>query len=507
MSLPAIQVAPDWGATGTTASPRLFGHNTVFSRGGLGLWDDTASALVPDAVGKVKGLAPGVLRIPGGTRAMRYHFKNAIGHKAMRQPECDTFTGALDGTGYGLPEMLALAEQVGAEVTLVAPWVDGSPQETAALVAYVNGATDHRVHIGMDASGTDWGDASDWAMRRVQDGHAAPYRVSFLEIGNETYLDLSVGPQVSCGRHSQFRQNERWVGSRAIPTTVRDYAAQVAQTGALVHAIDPALRVGACAILDLAIEADARTTVAPADEEAETGDAWDLVLSQQPASAFDFYILHPYDFAGGDARLALTDKLRAAVHDLRALDPARGIAVTEFGFLTGADTQASALVAADVVRMAAEEQLELVVRHILIEDNPEEPFASNAAILGPGHDLTPAYQAMAWLAQGVPGQVAQVNSPGMIGVLGTRGTGGSVTVVLIDRDPADGGSDAFIDVSLPAGITTGVVHTQSGGLDDGTTELTVGDTPASISGGRIHLRLPRHGLVVARLAASAAGGP
>src|SRR6185312_2057283 len=77
-------------------------------------------------------------------------------------------------------------------------------------------------------------------------GHPAAYGVKYVEYGNEPYLDLPSGPASgSCGRPSQFRQDERWVNGARIATTARDYAAQLAKAGALIRAVDPAIRIGA----------------------------------------------------------------------------------------------------------------------------------------------------------------------------------------------------------------------------------------------------------------------
>ena len=91
-----IALAPSWSSAGVAVSPDIFGHNTVWAQGGLGLWDDGARALVPAAAQEVQALEPGLLRFPGGTRAMRYHFAEARGD--MRTPQCDPFKGTLDGT-------------------------------------------------------------------------------------------------------------------------------------------------------------------------------------------------------------------------------------------------------------------------------------------------------------------------------------------------------------------------------------------------------------------------
>jgi alpha-N-arabinofuranosidase len=99
-----------------------------------------------------------------------------------------------DPAGYGLDEFLGLAARVGAEATLVSPWNDAPPEEVAALVAYVNAETSSAITISDDLSNTTWGTGGDWARRRADNGHPAPYRVPFLEIGNEQYLIIPTPP-------------------------------------------------------------------------------------------------------------------------------------------------------------------------------------------------------------------------------------------------------------------------------------------------------------------------
>ena len=52
------------------------------------------------------------------------------------------------------------------------------------------------------------------------------------------------------------------------------------------------------------------------------------------------------------------------------------------------------LLAALMVRVSLEERLLMSVRHILIEDNRDEPFANAAAIFVPGPEVAPSYTAM-----------------------------------------------------------------------------------------------------------------
>src|SRR6185312_342330 len=103
------EIAIHWDQPLATVSPRLLGHNAVWSRGGLGIWDETSHAVRPDVDALVTDLRPGVLRFPGGTRAMAYHFDETIGPYADRKPQCDTFTGQLDATSWGMDEALRYA--------------------------------------------------------------------------------------------------------------------------------------------------------------------------------------------------------------------------------------------------------------------------------------------------------------------------------------------------------------------------------------------------------------
>lgn len=478
----AANLSPDWDGAPLAISPSLLGHNTVWSRGGLGLWNEQAQAVDPAFLDEVRALAPGALRYPGGTRAMRWHFDGTLG--ATRQPQCDAFSGMLDGTRYGLDEFLGVARSLGAQVSLVAPWVDGSPEETAAMVAYANGATGTSVPLGTDGNGKDWGDARDWAQKRNGPANG----VRWLEIGNEPYLSLQTGPMVSCGRPSQFTQSERWVAGQRIPTTAVDYAAEVAKTGALVRAIDPSLRIGVAA-------ADADDGLGDVDRAQGNATPWNATLAARAHDAFDFFVLHPYDFTvDDDARLGLADRLRQTVHDLRALAPDKQVGVTEFGFLFGGSTQLNAIVTADVLRVAVEEQLELSLRHILIEDDPHEPFADSALILGATR--SPAYRLLTALAPALAGlsAVPVKTTPSGLVALAARDAGHAL-VLVIDRRPIALAATE-VAATLPAGSWSGTASLLAApDLDAKGDDVTRSDEPVSATG-IVHLTLPPNGVAV-----------
>lgn len=495
-----IPVSPAWSLVSPDASTGIvLGHNAIWSRGGLGLWDDTSHAADPTVAPLVAALHPAALRFPGGTRAMRYHFAQAIGPLTSRIPQCDPFTGETDPTGYGVDELMTIAESLGAAVTLVTPWVDGSPQEAAAFVAYVNAAPSSTFAIGVDANGTDWGTAGDWGQKRAANGHAASYGVAFVEIGNEPYSSLPVGPPTSCGRPSQFVQDQRWVDGGPVPTTAKDYAAQLALTGTLVRGVDPAIRIGAPVPATYDGTSNAAQALGDVDTAMNDGDPWSPRLLSDADGAFDFFVIHPYDFTTSDARLELAEEMRTVIVDLRDLAPSKGIGVTEFGFLLNGDTVLDAIVTADVTRVALEEDVGLVTRHVLIEDDLTEPFASNALIGGASHRLSPAYAVELALAGVVPGarRVSVVQPETDVVLLPLAESDGSIAVVAIDRRENPAG-ETDLAVALPEGTWHGTIDTFApmANIDDTTAATSSMTVSAS---GALPLHLAVNAVVIAHL--------
>ena len=457
-----IALDPAWASGGVAVSRDLFGHNTVWSEGGLGLWDDGARALVPQAVQETQQLTPGLLRFPGGTRAMRYHFAEARG--ATRTPQCDPFRGTTDATTYGPDEFLSLAATLGADVTWVAPWVDGSPDESAAIASFV----------------------------------AATPAVKYLEIGNEPYLGLPAGPSSgSCGRPTQFVQDERWDGTTRIPTTAADYAAQLAATAPKVRAANPALLIGAPATSQYDGTSDAMDAVGDVDALAG-GDPWNARLLSDAGDAFDFFVLHPYDFTvDDDARVRLAERARKTVRDLRAAAPTKQVGITEYGFLFGGGTLLNAIVTADMTRMAIEERLLLCVRHILIETDASGPFADSAAI-GPSLAEKPGWFASELVRRLQPVALptsADLAADGTLVALPTRDDAMTHLVVLFVDRRTDDGPARTVRLALPAGRYAAHASTLTGATL-AATDVTVSDGDLGTARGSLNVVVPAHSVVV-----------
>jgi hypothetical protein len=347
--------------------------------------------------------------------------------------------------------------------------------------------------IGIDRDGVDWGTASAWAARRT----SPAADVLLVEIGNEPYVDLQVGPASSCGRAGRFAQNTRWEGETAIPITAADYAAQLRLHADALHAVDPDVIVGAAAMSEYAAETpdDALTAVASHDEA--TGDAWNPRLAVDAGDAIGAWVLHPYDFSAQDDRVLLAERTRTLAHGLAAIAD-RPIAVTEFGTFFDADTMLNAILTAEFVRVGVEEQWLTVMRHILIEDDPDEPFAQSAAVLGPDHALTPGGEVAALLAEHLRAQAAVVEPPADdLAALATIAAD-DLAIVLIDRRTRATDPSRTIELSLPDGTWRGAAISLSAA---GLTSRDVARDSIDVSGqGSVQLAVPPTSVTIVGLA-------
>jgi hypothetical protein len=415
-------------------------------------------------VALLDALQPGILRYPGGARAMRWHFAETIGPEASRKPQCDPLTGTTDATTFGLHEALVTAELLGTELALVSAWVDGSPEEAAAMIAYARAEASSTTPIGVDARGIDWGTAGRWGALRETNGHPAPFRqVVLLEVGDAPYLDRTLGPPTSCGRATAFTQAERWEGDRAIATSAADYAAQVKKTGALVRAIAPEVLVGAAAYASFDGTSDAAKELGGVDRKLGSGDAWNARLVADARDGFGAFVLHPREETGetaGDAesQRLFADRLRKVILDLRAIAADKQVVISDYAVAGAAGSLRDALVTADVTRVAIEEQAFAAMRNLLVEDDPAGPSAASAAIAGADHHRTIGFEVMRILGLVLKPQVVRVEGARKdVFVLATIDDAGTnLGIVVIDRrSETEVVGPTRLDVTLPRGSYVG----------------------------------------------------
>ena len=152
-------------------------------------WKGRKNGLRRDLAQLLADLHPTFLRFPGGcyvegTDALEnaFRWKNTIGPIECRNGHQNVNWGYRSSDGLGFDEYLQLCEDLNAapmfvvnvglghDYTVPLADVDTLVQNTLDAIEYANG----------DASTT-------WGKKRIDNGHAAPYNLRFIEIGNENY--------------------------------------------------------------------------------------------------------------------------------------------------------------------------------------------------------------------------------------------------------------------------------------------------------------------------------
>jgi alpha-L-arabinofuranosidase len=99
-----------------------------------------------------------------------YKWKNMIGPRDRRPPYSGTWY-RYSSNGWGILDFMDFCEAAGVEYVPDFN-INETPQDMADFIEYAKGATE-----------------SQWGRNRVADGHAAPYRVKYMELGNEERVD------------------------------------------------------------------------------------------------------------------------------------------------------------------------------------------------------------------------------------------------------------------------------------------------------------------------------
>jgi len=157
-----------------------------------------------DLMEKLAGLHPKFLRFPGGNfvegdyLSDRYDWKLTRGPLEFR-PGHNGCWRYRSSDGLGLLEFMGWCEDLGMEPVLaVYAGYSMKNQPVAAgplLEPYVQDALDEIEYLSGDAKTTHWG------ALRAKDGHPEPFRLKYIEIGNEDNFDKSGSYD---GRFAQF---------------------------------------------------------------------------------------------------------------------------------------------------------------------------------------------------------------------------------------------------------------------------------------------------------------
>ena len=99
-----------------------------------------------------------------------YKWKNMIGPRDRRPPYSGLWY-RYSSDGWGIPDFMDFCEAAGFEY-IPAFNMGERPQDMADFIEYAKGAAE-----------------TEWGRRRVADGHPQPYRLRYLELGNEERVD------------------------------------------------------------------------------------------------------------------------------------------------------------------------------------------------------------------------------------------------------------------------------------------------------------------------------
>jgi alpha-N-arabinofuranosidase len=124
-----------------------------------------------DVVNALKKIKIPDLRWPGGCFADEYHWRDGIGPRAQRPKMVNTNWGNVtDDNSFGTHEFLELCKLIGCEPYIAGNMGSGTVEEMSKWIEYLN----------LD-------DESTMAELRKQNGHPAPYKVTFWGVGNESW--------------------------------------------------------------------------------------------------------------------------------------------------------------------------------------------------------------------------------------------------------------------------------------------------------------------------------
>ena len=157
-----------------------------------------------DLMEKLSLLQPKFLRFPGGNflegdnLSDRYNWKETRGPLEFR-PGHNGCWSYRSSDGLGLLEFMGWCEDLGMEPVLAVYAGYGLKGQNVPpgplLEPYVQDALDEIEYLTGDAKTTHWG------AQRAKDGHPEPFKLKYIEIGNEDWFDRTGSYE---GRYTQF---------------------------------------------------------------------------------------------------------------------------------------------------------------------------------------------------------------------------------------------------------------------------------------------------------------
>src|SRR6266511_5319560 len=172
-----VQLTIDASKSGAKIDRNIFGQFAEHLGHGIydGIWVGADSPIPDtrgirnDVVATLKALKVPNVRWPGGCFADEYHWRNGIGRRrnVTLNPN---WGGVVEPNTFGTHEFMDFLNQIGAEAYVSVNVGSGTPHEAADWLEYLTAPT-----------------STTLAKERAANGHASPYKIAYLGIGNESW--------------------------------------------------------------------------------------------------------------------------------------------------------------------------------------------------------------------------------------------------------------------------------------------------------------------------------
>lgn len=156
----------------------IVGHGTGDYRiGTISLMpSDNIDGWRADVLACLKELNIPIMRWPGGNFVSGYNWRDGIGERDKRPPRRNPAWHGVELNDVGIHEFMNLMSMLNCQVYLAVNTGQGSIEEAANEIEYVNG--------GLDTA---------MGKLRARNGHAEPFNVKFVAVGNEMYGAWQLG--------------------------------------------------------------------------------------------------------------------------------------------------------------------------------------------------------------------------------------------------------------------------------------------------------------------------
>jgi alpha-N-arabinofuranosidase len=172
-----VELSIDASKAGAKIDRNIFGQFAEHLGHGVyeGIWVGPDSAIPNtrgirnDVIAALKAIRVPNVRWPGGCFADEYHWRNGIGSPRVVTLN-PNWGGVVEPNTFGTHEFMDFLDQIGAEAYLSVNVGSGTAREASEWLEYLTTAQ-----------------PTTLAKERAANGHAPPYKVAFLGIGNESW--------------------------------------------------------------------------------------------------------------------------------------------------------------------------------------------------------------------------------------------------------------------------------------------------------------------------------